>query len=146
MEMELYRFTYTDVDERVRLGEEETRREEKEGRDETERERLRRHTWCYCCYDDEICLLYLFIRLNSPSFRALLRLCLNWGISNNFLFFHPDLCVIFKQQKLTLTNSMKTFTYCNIILTCAASIHNLTKNINDKSNDVLLFRIKHVNY
>ena len=34
MEMELYRFTYTDVDERVRLGEEETRREEKEGREE----------------------------------------------------------------------------------------------------------------
>ena len=33
MEMELYRFTYTDVDERVRLGEE-TRREEKEGREE----------------------------------------------------------------------------------------------------------------
>ena len=62
-----------------------------------------------------------------------------------FCFFHPDLWVIFKQQKLTITNSMKTFTYCNIILTRAASIHNLTKNTND-TNDVLLFRMKHVNY
>lgn len=34
LETELDRFTYTDVDERVRLGEEETRREEKEGREE----------------------------------------------------------------------------------------------------------------
>lgn len=107
--MELYRFTYTDVDERVRLGEEETRREEKEGRDETERERLGRHTWCYCCYDDEICLLYLFIRLNSPAFRALLRLCLNWGICNNFLFFSPRFVRDFQTTKINVNELDENF-------------------------------------